>query len=100
MRALETRWHIADHQHVYLSPLPLPGLTAEAMEAWVAEGIAKDEGGELERMFRTNDRGHEVRAAQGYEFERPCGVPESDEAWTERVLVVRSPAHAMRQAAG
>jgi hypothetical protein len=70
------------------------------MEAWTREGIAKDEAGELERIFRPNDRGHEVLAAEGYEFERTCGAPESDEAWTERVLVVRSPAHAMRQAAG
>ncbi len=30
MSALETRWHIAGHQHVYLSPLPLTGSTAEA----------------------------------------------------------------------
>jgi transposase len=100
MSALETRWHIAGHQHVYLSPLPLTGSTAEAMEAWIAEGIAKDEAGELERIVRTNDRGREVLAAEGYEFERTCGAPESDEEWTERVLVVRSPAHATQQAAG
>jgi transposase len=100
MSALETRWHIAGHQHVYLSPLPLTGSTAEAMEAWIAEGIAKDEAGALESIFRTNDRGQKVLAAEGYEFERTCCAPESDEKWTERVLVVRSPAHAMCQAAG
>ena len=70
------------------------------MEAWIAEGVAKDEAGELERMFRTNDRGHEVLAAEGDEFDRSCCVQEGEEAWTERVLVVRSPAHAARQAAG
>ena len=70
------------------------------MEAWIAEGVAKDKAGELERMLRTNDRGHEVLAAEGYEFERTCGAPEGEEEWTERVLVVRSPAHAARQAAG
>jgi transposase len=100
MSALETRWHIASHQHVYLSPLPLTGATAEAMETWIAEGIAKNEASELERIFRTNDRGHVVLAAEGYEFERTCCAPESDEEWTERVLVVRSPAHATQQAAG
>jgi len=100
MSALETRRHIAAHQHMYLSPLPLTGTTAEAMEAWVVEGIAKGEAGELERILRTNERGHEVLAAEGYEFERTCGAPESDAQWTERVLVVRSPAHAMRQTAG
>ncbi len=100
MSALETRWHIASHQHVYLSPLPLTGSTAEAMETWIAQGITKDEAGELDRIFRTNDRGHVVLAAEGYEFERTCCAPKSDEEWTERVLVVRSPAHAARQAAG
>jgi transposase len=83
-----------------LSPLPLTGATAEAMAAWIAEGVAKDEAGELERIFRTNDRGHEVLAAEGYEFDRPCCAQEGKEEWTERVLVVRSPAHAARQAAG
>jgi transposase len=48
----------------------------------------------------TNDRGHEVLAAEGYEFERTCRVPDSDVAWRERVLVVRSPVHANHQAAG
>jgi transposase len=100
MSALDTRGHIVRHQHVYLSPLPLTGATAEAMEAWIAEGVAKDEAGKLERIFRTNDRGHEVLAAEGYEFDRPCCAQEGEEAWTERVLVVRSPAHAARQTAG
>lgn len=100
MSALDTRRHMVRHQHMYLSPLPLTGATAEAMEAWIAEGVAKDETGELERIFRTNDRGHEVLAAEGYEFDRPCSTPESEEEWTERVFVVRSPAHAARQAAG
>jgi transposase len=100
MSAVETRAHIAGHQHVYLSPLPLTGVTAELMDAWVAEGVSKDETGELERMLRRNERGREVLAAEGYEFERTCGAPGSDEEWTERVLVVRSPAHTARQAAG
>jgi transposase len=100
MSALETRWHLASHQHVYLSPLPLTGSRAEAMAGWIAQGTVKAEVGELERIWRTNDRGHEVLAAEGYEVERTCGAPHSDEEWTERVLVVRSPAHAARQAAG
>ena len=100
MSALDTRWHIAGHQHVYLSPLPLTGTTAEAMEEWTREGMAKDDAGELERIFRTNDRGQKVLAAEGYEFERTCCAPEGAQEWTERVLVVRSPAYAARQAAG
>jgi transposase len=54
----------------------------------------------LAQIFRTNDRGHEVLAAEGYEFERSCGAKGSQEAWTERVVVVRSPMHAHYQAAG
>jgi transposase len=100
MSALDTRAHIAGHQHVYLSPLPLTGATAEAMETWITAGVAQGEVGALERIFRTNDRGHEVLAAEGYEVERTCGVPGGTEAWTERVLVLRSPMHAQQQATG
>src|SRR6266446_2695290 len=100
MSALDTRAHIARHQHVYLSPLPFTGATAEAMEAWITAGGAKGEAGELERVFRTNDRGHEVLAAEGYEFERACCAQGGKAAWTERVLVMRSPMHANQQAAG
>jgi transposase len=100
MSALDTRAYIAGHQHMYLSPLPLTGATAAAMEVWITEGVAKGKAGELERISRTNDRGHEVLAAEGYEFERTCWVQEGAEAWPERVLVMRSPMHATQQAAG
>jgi transposase len=100
MSALDTRSHIVGHQHVYLSPLPLTGATAEAMAAWITKGVAHSEAGELERIFRTNDRGHEVLAAEGSEFERTCCAQGSAEAWTERVLGIRSPLHANQQAAG
>jgi transposase len=41
-----------------------------------------------------------VLAAEGYACERTCGTPGGDVAWRERVMVVRSPLHATRQAAG
>jgi transposase len=100
MSALEIRTSLAGHHDLYLSPLPLTGATAEAMEVWIAAGVAKGEAGELERIVRTNDRGQEILAAEGYEFERTCRGQEGEEAWTERVFVVRSPAHAARQTAG
>ncbi len=100
MRALDTRAYLAKHQDWYLSPLPLTGATAEAMDAWITTGVRKGEAGELERIWRTNDRGHEVLAAEGYEFARICGAPAGDVEWSERVLVVRSPMHAPHQAAG
>src|SRR3989442_7985323 len=94
MSALETRAYLAQHQDLYLSPLPLTGTTAEAMDAWITAGVAQGEAGELQRIWRTNDRGHEVLAAEGYEFERTCCAPVGAAPWSERVLVVRSPLHA------
>ena len=100
MSALETRAYLARHQDWYLSPLPLTGATAEAMDAWITAGVTKRETGELTRIWRTNDRGQEALAAEGYEFERTCCAPVDDMTWSERVLVVRSPMHATQQAAG
>jgi transposase len=100
MSALATRASIVRHHDWYLSPLPYTGATAEAMNAWLSEGVARGKTSELVQIFRTNDRGHEVLTAEGYEFERTCGAKGSHEGWTERVLVVRSPLHAHQQAAG
>src|SRR5215470_15698584 len=72
MSALEPRTHVAGRQDFYLSPLPLTGSTAEAMEAWLTAGMAKGEAGTLERIFHTHDRGQAVLMAEGYEFERLC----------------------------
>src|SRR2546425_8687655 len=68
MSALETRTHVAGHQDFYLSPLPLTGATAEAMEAWITAGMAKGEAGGLERIFCTNERGQAGLGAEGFEF--------------------------------
>src|SRR5215831_10711929 len=100
MSALETRAYLVRHQDLYLAPLPLTGATAAAMEAWITAGVTRGEAGELQRIWRTNDRGQEVLAAEGYELESTCCAPDSDLEWRERVLVVRSPRHANQQAAG
>jgi transposase len=100
MSALATRAYLAGRQHVYLSPLSLTSATADTMAEWISEGIAKDRDGALERIFRRNHRDEEVLAAEGYEIERSCGLVEGEAEWTERVLVVRSPVHAERQALG
>jgi transposase len=100
MSAWETRAYLARHQDWYLSPLPLTGATAAAMDAWITAGVTQGEAGELVRIVRTNDRGHEVLAAEGYEFERTCGAPDGDMVWSERVLVLRSPIPADQQATG
>ena len=100
MSALETRAYLAKHQDCYLSPLPLTGATAEAMDAWSTTGVTQGKAGRLEQIWRTNDRGHEVLAAEGYECERTCRAPIGEGEWRERVLIVRSPMHAHQQAAG
>jgi transposase len=45
MSALETRAYLARHQDWYLSPLPLTGAIAEAMDAWITAGVTKGEAG-------------------------------------------------------
>ncbi len=44
--ALDTRAYLARHHAWYLSPLPLPGATAEAMDAWITAGVTQGEAGE------------------------------------------------------
>src|SRR5262249_35078944 len=100
MSALETRAYLVRHQDLYLAPLPLTGATAAAMEAWITAGVTRGEAGELQRIWRTNDRGHEGLAAEGYELERTCGAPDRDLEWRERGLVGRSPLPANQQTAG
>src|SRR6266704_2891875 len=92
--------YLGSYQDFYLSPLPLTGATAEAMDAWITAGVTPGTAGALEQAWRTNDRGHEVLAAEGSEVERTCRAPLGEAAWSERVLVVRSPMHATQQAAG
>ena len=71
MRALDTRASLARHQDCYLSPLPLTGATAEAMDAWITAGVTPGERGELARLVRTNDRGHQGLAAEGDAVDGP-----------------------------
>jgi transposase len=70
------------------------------MDAWIPAGVTKREAGAFVQIWRTNDRGHEVRAVEGEELARTCCAPDSEEEWRERVVVVRSPMHATQQAAG
>src|SRR5262245_41828305 len=46
MSAWETRAYLARHPDFYLSPLPLTGATAEAMDAWITVGGTQGEMGE------------------------------------------------------
>src|SRR2546430_17342657 len=97
MSALGTRASVVGRQHMYLSPLPLTGATVEAMAAWISEGIAQGREGELERLFRRHHRDEEALVAAGYEEARSRGLGGGGAEWTERALVVRSPAPDERQ---
>ena len=57
-------------------------------------------GGELERIVRTNDRGQEVLAAEGYEFERTCCGAGRRRRGMERTGVGGALAHACRPTGG
>src|SRR3989442_12906169 len=91
MSALDTRASLAGHQDWYLSPLPLTGATAGAMDAWITVGVTKGKAGELAQIWGTNDRGHEGLAAEGSECEGPCRAPGRVGGWRERGVVVGSP---------
>jgi transposase len=98
--ALGTRAYVGGRQHRSLAPLPFTGATAEAMAAWMSEGIAPGREGALERRFRRHQRDEEAWVAEGDELESSCGLEEGEAEGTERGLVGRSPAHAERQTAG
>jgi transposase len=103
MSALDTRASLARPQDGYLSPWPLTGATAEAMEAWMTAGVTQSAAGAFTRRGRTNARGHEVLVAEDSEWERTWVAPGGSvdaAAWNARVMVVRSPMHADHQAAG
>ena len=102
MSALETRTYVRSLDNHYLSPLPLTGKTARQLEAWIANGLARKTDGELEQVFRKNDKGEEVLIAEGYELDRnQSGVYEGEEfQWNERILILHSPAHAAKQERG
>jgi transposase len=65
MSALATRAHVVGRTHFSLSPLPWTGVTAEALAAWITEGVGTDRDGARERMFRSHHCGEKVLAAAG-----------------------------------
>ncbi len=90
MSALATRAHLQAQQQYYLTPLALVGETAQQMPAWIEAGVEQGDG--LTAVL--GEDGKQV-VAQGYELSRTCVSGEL--SWQERVLVVRSQAHADTQ---
>jgi transposase len=90
MSALATRAYLQAQGQYYLTPLALLGETAQQMPQWIAAGVQR---GEHLTEVLTEDGKHVL--AQGYEVDRTCVCGAL--SWQERVLVVRSPAHAHTQ---
>jgi hypothetical protein len=98
LRAFATRAHQVGHQHVYRSPWPLTGATAEAIADWITAGVGNDRDGELEQICRAKHRGAEGLAAEGDEFARTGGLEAGLEAGAAAGLDQRL-AHAAKQLA-
>jgi len=87
MSALATRAYVQECSQYYLTPLSQVGETASLMAGWIAEGIAQGE-----RLQQVKSMDGEQVIAQGYEVNRTCQY--AGKQWQERVLIVRSQAHA------
>ncbi|MDY7078148.1 MAG: IS1634 family transposase [Chloroflexota bacterium] len=94
MSAWATRVHIRASQQHYLTPLALTGNTAQNMETWIENGLNGTR--QLVQVYALGAQEGDDSIAEGYELTRPCIAQEGDQTleWTERVLVVRSFAHA------
>jgi transposase len=87
MSALATRAYLQECGQYYLTPLAQVGETAALMAGWIADGIAQEKS--LKQVPKVD--GEQV-IAQGYEVNRQC--QSGEQKWQERVLIVRSLAHA------
>ena len=94
MSAWATRVHIHALGHHYLTPLALVGNTSQDMEIWIQDGLNGTYS--LTKVYTPGTQEGEDPIAEGYELTRPCTAQVGKETieWTERVLVVRSYAHA------
>lgn len=101
MSASGTRLYIKGLEKHYLCPLPHTGNTAKNMEKWIKIGIMKARQGTLNEVCMEKN-GEEKRVASGYEFEHTLSgeLDGKKIEGMERMLIVKSPAHAKSQAAG
>ena len=101
MGALETRAQIQSQQHYYLMPLARTGNVPELLLKGLAE--AQQEQESPLKVSRLDHKGEPKEVAMGYEFTREQKAQQADgltHQWTERVLLVFSPAHACKQQHG
>ena len=101
MGALATRAQIHHHQHYYLAPLARVGSVPELLVQSLKDASASQS--PRLSVKRLDEKGQLQEIATGYEFLREQEMESADGAkieWTERVLLVHSPAHAKQQQRG
>ncbi len=101
MGALATRAQIHHHQHYYLVPLARVGSVPELL----VQSLRDASTSQSPRLSvkRLDEKGQLQEIATGYECLREQEMESADGAkneWTERVLLVHSPAHAKQQQRG
>jgi transposase len=101
MEALATRGHLVAGGDYYLAPLSLKGEQAELLAELVQEALSQQQ--LLFKVYRELDDDQEPSLiAQGYETSRSQTALVADQwlEWTERVLVIYSPALAQSASRG
>ena len=101
MGALATRAQIHQHQHYYLTPLARVGKVPELLVEGLTDAIASQS--PQVSVKRLDQKGQLQEIASGYECSRVQQMELADGItieWTERVLLVHSPAHARQQQRG
>lgn len=101
MGALATRAQIHQQQHYYLMPLARVGTVPELLTQSLSDALAD----QSPRMMvqRLDSKGQLQAIATGYACSRQQQLESGDGRpieWTERVLLVHSPAHAQQQQRG
>lgn len=96
MSAWDTRVHLRGLGQHYLAPVPLVGTTAQELPAWIEAAVTGTV--VLTSIYAPDALPDAEPLAEGYELSRPCTAQVGDRTleWSERVLVVRSRAHAQR----
>jgi len=101
MSALSTRAHIHQHQHYYLTPLARVGNVPELSEQWIAEARAGN--APIVEVSQGEPDGQLRVIASGYECSRLQSMAQTDGTmleWTERLLLIHSPAYEQQQQRG
>jgi transposase len=102
LSSFDNRLYIKGCKGHYLCPLPNTGETAKKKDAWIEEGLLLDEKDKLIRYTVVNNKNKEELKAKGYEIERQQSglIDGKEQKWTERVLIVNSPAYARQKEKG